>query len=77
MKKIITTIALVLMLTTTAYASWFSRIIPSFGGHNKHNYHNSGQQSDGPQSVPEPATLILLGGGIVVLAGYKRWRGGK
>lgn len=82
MKKIITAIVLTLILTVApAFASGGRPHKPNMNAHiwgsDDHQKKGNPTTTGDPVSVPEPATLILLGGGLVALAGYKRWRGGK
>ena len=45
-----------------------------FGGN--HHHHRNGGRTE-PVSVPEPATILLIGGGLVALAAYRKLRGQK
>lgn len=57
----------------TAEAGWNL----NFWGSNdkQHKHHKSG--STDPVSVPEPTTILLLGGGMAALAVWRKLRGQK
>ena len=77
MKKLI--IAIVLILSAApAFAGWNLNWFGSNDKQKKQRYTTTQPvKPNDPVSVPEPGTLILLGGGLVALAGWKRIRRGK
>ena len=77
MKRLII-IAIVLIISAApAFAGWNLNIFGSNDKQHKQRYAVTQPVTpNDPVSVPEPGTLILLGSGLVALAGWRKW-GGK
>jgi hypothetical protein len=70
MKKRLLITALVVLLSGQAHAGFSLKNWDLFGSNDHHKNHKQPTQQ-GPVSVPEPGTLILLGSGLVTLIAYK------
>ena len=78
MKRLIIIATILIITTAQAFAGWNLNFWGSNDKQKKQRYTVSQPvKPNDPVSVPEPGTLILLGGGLVALAGWRKLRGGK
>ena len=77
MKRLIIIVIVLMLSAAPAFAGWNLNFWGSNDKQKKQRYSATQpvNPSD-PVSVPEPLTIILLGGGLVALAGWRKW-GGK
>jgi hypothetical protein len=70
MKKYLMILVALMVMAGTAEAG-FGNFWP-FGNGHKHRDNQPASQPRDPQPVPEPGTIILLGGGLVALAAWRK-----